>query len=126
MKSVAHFGSNLARRYCEDLKERPIVALLEKSGILVGSADQTITAANADAVIASSLGVAAGAPLLCVARTIFDQDGRAVQHIRVHYRADRYRYNMKLTRVNGEARRLWTPVTEGVAQGKPVRRSKGT
>ena len=111
--TLAHLPEPIARRLKrEDLKERPIVALLEKSGILVGSAEQTITATNADTVMASRLGVATGSPLLCVARTIFDQDGRAVQHIRVHYRADRYRYTMKLTRVKGAARRLWTPAAE--------------
>ncbi len=62
--TLAHLPEPIARLLKrEDLKERPIVALLEKSGILVGSAEQTITAANADTAMASRLGVAAGAPL---------------------------------------------------------------
>jgi len=92
----------------KDLATSPLLALLERAGILIGSADQTITATLADTVVAPRLGVRVGSPLLSITRTVFDQNGRPVEYINLLYRPDRYQYRMKLTRVQGAATKMWS------------------
>jgi hypothetical protein len=41
-------------------------------------------------------------------RTVYDQRGRAVEHIAILYRPDRYQYRTKLARVRGPATRMWS------------------
>jgi len=93
----------------KELARQPLLALLEQAGILIGSADQTITATLADTLVAPRLKVRVGSPLLSVTRTVADQNGRPVEHINILYRPDRYQYRMKLARVQGTAARLWSP-----------------
>lgn len=108
--STTYVPADLGRTYGrKDLARRPLLALLEDAGVLIGSADQTISAALADTVVAPRLKVRVGSPLLSVTRTVFDQDGRAVEHINILYRPDRYQYRMKLARVQGAATKLWSP-----------------
>jgi len=93
----------------KELARRPLLALLEEAGVLIGSADQTISATLADTVVAPRLKVRVGSPLLSVTRTVADQDGRPVEYITILYRPDRYQYRMKLARVQGTAAKLWSP-----------------
>lgn len=108
--TVSYVPAVLGRSYArEDLAKAPLLALLERAGCLIGSAEQTITATLADAAVAPRLAVQVGAPLLSIARTVCDQTGRPVEHIAILYRPDRYAYQMKLTRVQGDATKLWSP-----------------
>lgn len=91
-----------------DLSRKPLLALLEKAGCLVGSADQTVSAVLAEPAVARALEVRVGSPLLSVVRTVFDQRGRPVEHISILYRPDRYQYRTKLTRVRGPVTRMWS------------------
>ena len=107
--SVSFVPGEIGRSYSpKDLVTTPLLALLERAGILIGSADQTIGAALADSVMAPLLGVRVGSPLLSITRTVFDQNGRPVEHITIRYRPDRYQYRMKLNRVQGRASKMWS------------------
>jgi GntR family transcriptional regulator len=76
----------------------PMLALLEKHGIEVASAEQHIGATLANLEVARALDVAAGAPLLRITRVVFDGSGRAVERVIALYRADAYHYRMQLSR----------------------------
>jgi GntR family transcriptional regulator len=107
---TTHVPEALGRSYSrDDLANRPLLALLERCGVIVSSAHQTLTAALADARIAPLLEVQVGAPLLRITRTVHDQDQRAVEHITGLYRPDRYQYQMTLNRIDGEDRKIWSP-----------------
>jgi len=107
---TTHVPEALGRSYSrDDLANRPLLALLERCGVIVSSAHQTLTAALADARIAPLLEVQVGAPLLRISRTVYDQDQRAVEHITGLYRPDRYQYQMTLNRIDGEDRKIWSP-----------------
>ena len=108
--TTSYVPADLGRTYSrKDLATRPLLALLEKAGVLIGSADQSISATLADTVVAPRLKVRVGSPLISVTRTVSDQDGRPVEHINILYRPDRYQYRMKLARVQGAATKLWSP-----------------
>jgi GntR family transcriptional regulator len=107
---TTHVPEALGRSYSrDDLANRPLLALLERCGVIVSSAHQTLTATLADARIARLLDVQVGAPLLRITRTVYDQDQRAVEHITGLYRPDRYQYQMTLNRIDGEDRKIWSP-----------------
>ena len=91
-----------------DLAHKPLLALLEQAGCLVGSADETLSAVLAGPSVAKALDVRVGSPLLSVVRTVFDQRGRPVEHIAILYRPDRYQYRTKLARVRGPVTRMWS------------------
>lgn len=107
--TTSYVPAALGRTYGrKDLAARPLLELLERAGVLIGSADQSIGAVLADARVAPRLGVRVGSPLLSVTRTVFDQHGRPVEYIAILYRPDRYQYRMKLARVQGAATKLWS------------------
>src|SRR5438477_478994 len=83
--------TELGRSYQRaDLAKAPLLALLERAGVLIGSADQTITATLAGPEVATALEVQVGSALLAITRTVFDQNNRPVEHIMILYRPDRY------------------------------------
>ncbi len=107
--STSFVPAAIGRSYtARDLARKPLLALLEKAGCLIGSADQTVSAVLAEPAIAKALEVPVGSPLLSVVRTVYDQRGRAVEHIAILYRPDRYQYRTKLARVRGPATRMWS------------------
>jgi GntR family transcriptional regulator len=87
---------NFARR---DLGSKATLLLLEKSGISLGRAHQTVSARQADANIASELEVSVGSALLAVRRVVYDADERPVQWLHGLYRPDRYEYQMEISKV---------------------------
>jgi GntR family transcriptional regulator len=99
---------NLARSFGRrELARRPLLLLLEASGVRIGEATQTISARLADATVAAPLEVAVGSALLVVNRVIRDADGRPVQWLNGLYRPDRYQYTMQLSRVGAINAKLW-------------------
>ena len=90
-----------------ELAHKPILVLLEESGVRVGRAQQTISARLADAQVASHLGVQVGSALLAVRRLIRDVDDRPVQWLHGLYRPDRYEYQMQLSRVGDIDAKVW-------------------
>ena len=91
----------------KELAQKPILMLLEESGVKVGRAQQSISAKLADAVIAPHLDVAVGSALLAVSRLIYDIDDNPIQWLHGLYRPDRYEYQMQLSRVGGIDAKVW-------------------
>lgn len=90
-----------------ELAKKPILMLLEESGVRVGGAHQTISAKLADAQVACHLGVAVGSALLAVRRLIHDEHDKPVQWLHGLYRPDRYEYQMQLSRVGDIDAKVW-------------------
>lgn len=88
--------SNFGRR---DLTHKPMLRLLQESGVELGRARQTISARQADAVVASALGVEIGTALLAVQRLVYDTSERPVQLLYGLYRPDLYEYRMEISQV---------------------------
>jgi GntR family transcriptional regulator len=78
-----------------ELAKKPILVLLEESGVRVGGQ------------VAAHLGVAVGSALLAVRRLIHDEQGRPVQWLHGLYRPDRYEYQMQLSRVGDIDAKVW-------------------
>jgi len=101
---------DVGRSYSKkDVATKPLLVLLERGGVVVSSAEQTITATGADALAAKALVVEIGAPLLRISRVVYDQTERPVEYIVALYRPDRYQFRMNLTRVEEEERKRWSP-----------------
>lgn len=83
----------------KELAVKPMLQLLEESGVELGRARQTVSARQADAQVASELQVAVGTALLSVRRLVFDANDRPVQLLIGLYRPDRYEYQMELSQV---------------------------
>ena len=90
----ADIGANMTRA---KLKSTPMLTLIEKAGVRIGAANQTISATLADARVSTALQVDIGSPILRVSRTVLDVSGRPVQHILAQFRPDRYQIRLDLT-----------------------------
>jgi GntR family transcriptional regulator len=90
-----------------ELAREPILLLLERAGVHIGRATQSISACPADDAVAARLDVAPGTALLAVDRLVYDTDERPVQWLQGLYRPDRYQYQMQLSRVGGVAAKVW-------------------
>lgn len=113
---TTHVPAALAQGFGKrELAKKPILILLEESGVRIGRAVQTISARLADAAVAQELGVAVGSALLAVTRLIHDEQDKPVQWLHGLYRPDRYQYQMQLSRVGGIDAKVWVS-TELTAQ----------
>jgi GntR family transcriptional regulator len=90
-----------------ELAAKPMLQLLEESGVRVSRAEQTLSARLADHAVAPLLEVGIGSPLLAVTRTVYDQRDRPVQLLRGLYPPERFEYRMDLTRSGGDTPRIW-------------------
>ncbi|MEH3086611.1 MAG: GntR family transcriptional regulator [Xylophilus ampelinus] len=88
------------------LLEMPMLVALERHGVQIASAEQTLGAALADLPVAGALRVLPGTPLLRVSRIAKDAAGRPVQSLTGLYHPERYEYHMRLSRV-GNATKVW-------------------
>lgn len=89
-----------------ELARKPILQLLEESGVELGRAQQTVSARQADAVVASELGVAIGTALLAVRRLVYDAQDKPIQWLHGLYRPDRYEYQMEVSQVGSIGARI--------------------
>jgi GntR family transcriptional regulator len=89
------------------LEHKPILLLIEETGVKVGRAQQNISAKLADASIAQHLDIAVGSALLSVNRLIYDEDDKQIQWLHGLYRPDRYEYQMQLSRVGSIDAKVW-------------------
>ncbi len=78
------------------LATTPILALLQESGLAIGSARQTIGADIADARLAEILDIPPRNAVLWIERIVCDMAGRPILFTRATYRADRYRITLDL------------------------------
>jgi GntR family transcriptional regulator len=98
-QSTTFVPEHIGRAYgARDMATTPLIDLLERTGIVVGSAEQSLSAAAADTLTAPRLKVGVGMPLLQMKRCVKDIGGRPVQYIEILYRPDRFEYRMSLTR----------------------------
>jgi GntR family transcriptional regulator len=106
----------------KDLSNRPLLELLEQSGVKVERATQRISASLAAPDVARALGVKTGSPLIELVRTVFDRDGRGVEHLYALYRPDRYSFEFELARSGEVTKRGWSALP--VTHRKPSKKSK--
>jgi GntR family transcriptional regulator len=92
-----------------ELATRPMLELLERSGVKVERAAQRISAVLAAPVVAKALGVRSGSPLIEVVRVVFDRNGKGVEYLQALYRPDRYNLQIDLMRSGRLERRNWKP-----------------
>lgn len=116
---TTHVPEDIARSFGEgDLASTPLFKLLERSGAVVETARQSVTAALAAPDVAEALEVSVGAPLLAIRRVVRDGAGRGVEHLSALYRPEMFRLEMTLNRVGAGDARHWEPVI-GPAEGAP-------
>ena len=94
----------------QELASRPLLELLERAGVKVENARQRISAGLATPDVAQALDIRAGSPLIELMRVVFDQSGRAVEHLHALYRPDRYAFEMDLVRSGTSGTKAWSPV----------------
>jgi len=97
-----HVAAGIVRR---DLAAKPMLQLMSEAGVVLGRAQQTISARQADARVAEALDVHIGSALLSVRRRVFDEDDKPVQWLEGLYRPDRYEYQLEVSKIgNVDAR----------------------
>lgn len=107
--SVNYLPPDLGRKIrSEDVSVHPIYYALEKKcKENIARGIQVIGATIADSRIASFLRVMTGAPLLKIERTIFNKKGRALNHVTILYRADKYHFSVNLIRGRYKLKARW-------------------
>ncbi|MFI1015202.1 GntR family transcriptional regulator [Streptomyces sp. NPDC020965] len=78
------------------LEATGLYRMMRAAGITLHSARQSVGARAADATEADLLGEPVGGPVLTMARTTFDDTGRAVEYGSHLYRASRYAFEFQL------------------------------
>jgi GntR family transcriptional regulator len=112
---VTHVPERIGVTYSEaDLASMPLLGLLERSGIVVDEASQSIGATLAGPDIAEALELEIGSPLLSLTRVVWDPSGQGVEHLHALYRPDRYSFHMDLVRTGAAGARRWNPVAKPV------------
>ena len=108
---VTHVPERLGMSWSEsDLALRPLLALLERTGVKVERASQDLTATLAAPEVASALEVETGSPLIGLTRTVFAASGEGVEHLSALYRPDRYTLRMEMERRTAAGGRRWRAV----------------
>jgi len=84
----------------EEIEEKGsiYVILQEKFGIYPTEADETLEVTLATSEEAEWLNITKGSPLLLNERTLWSQNRKAIEFVRILYRGDRYKYFVRLTR----------------------------
>lgn len=72
--------------------------LQEKFNIFPSEADETLEVTLASTEEAMLLQIPVGSPLLLMERTLWSQERKAVEFVKILYRGDRYKYTLRLTR----------------------------
>lgn len=113
---TTYVPASIAQNYSEnDLATTPLFKLLERSGVQIKDAHQTVSATLAGPDVADALEVAVGSALLSLRRVVRDVDGNGVEFLSGLYRPDMFRLEMPLTRVGSGSTRHWEPA---IGQGQ--------
>jgi GntR family transcriptional regulator len=108
---TTHVPQRIGVTYTEaDLAARPLLSLLERSGVQIERATQQVTAVLATPEVAAALEVEVGSALLGTTRTVFAADGSGVEHLSALYRPDRYALHMEMVRTEDAGVRRWATV----------------
>ena len=117
---VAHVPDRIGRTYARrELAAKPLLALLERSGVKIERASQRVSAVLATPETAHALKVGIGSPLIELVRVVYDRDGRGVEHLHALYRPDRSKLEMDLVRSGKPSERTWSPAR---APARPTQR----
>jgi GntR family transcriptional regulator len=92
------------------LQKGPMLPLLESAGVRLARAEQTVTAKLADATLAKVLQTHVGSALICMQRTIYDQENTPIEVNIGFYRPDRYQFQLIMQRPGGVPGTEWTAV----------------
>lgn len=116
---TTHVPESIANSYSEgDLATTPLLLLLERSGVVIGAAEQSVTATLASPDVAQALEISVGSALLSLSRVVRDAGGQGVEYLSALYRPDVFQLEMSLARVGDGAHRHWEPVVGGVAASR--------
>jgi GntR family transcriptional regulator len=108
---TTHVPQRIGVTYSEaDLAARPLLSLLERSGVQIAHATQEVTAVLASPDVAAALDVEVGSALLGMTRTVYAADGSGVEHLSALYRPDRYALRMEMVRTEDSGVRRWATV----------------
>lgn len=77
---------------------KSIYDAIEKEGMIISHADETLEGGIANEETAELLGVKRGFPLLILERITFNSDEVPVEYVFMNYRADKYKYSVRLHR----------------------------
>ena len=94
----AYLPSDIPISQAEVEEMESLYALLEKKGVQLVEAEETIEAVPADSTQAKLLALNVGDPLLKVTRTVFSRERRPIEYVEAMYRSDLYRYSTRLRR----------------------------
>lgn len=84
---------------CEDLTRGSLYEwMFRHCGTSLVRAREYIEAAEAESEMARLLDVSAGSPLLIARRQSFDESGRPAEYSILHFRSDRYRFQLEVSR----------------------------
>lgn len=107
---TTYVPSHIAESYSgDDLATTPLYKLLERGGVQIAEARQSVSAALAGPEIADALNIPVGSALLSLERVMRDSDGNGVEYLSGLYRPDLFRLDMNLARVGQGDTRHWEP-----------------
>jgi GntR family transcriptional regulator len=107
---TTYVPAGIAQNYSEnDLATTPLFKLLERSGVRIDAAHQSVSATLAGPDVAEALNVAVGSALLSLKRVVRDETGAGVEYLSGLYRPDMFRLEMPLARVGTGPARHWEP-----------------
>ncbi len=122
---TTHVPERIGQTYSEaELASQPLLTLLERSGLRVARARQSIGATLAGPDVAELLQLEIGAPLLSLTRLVEDEEGRAVEHLHALYRPDRFNFQMQLQRTGADGARRWSPLPPRAANTEETATSR--
>ena len=90
--------------------------LLERSGVQIEAAHQSVSASLAGPGVAEALEIAEGSALLSLKRIMRDVDGNGVEFLSGLYRPDMFSLEMPLVRTGNGGERHWEPAIGQNAQ----------
>jgi GntR family transcriptional regulator len=79
-----------------DLSTHSLYEALRAEGVKLGEAEETVEASLADERHAELLDIPKGSPVLMLTRVLNMEDGRPLEYSKMVYRADKYKYSIKL------------------------------
>lgn len=88
------------------LERHAFVELLEKAGVQIGTAQQSVGSEGAPLAASRALAIPLHSPVLKLTRILYGPDGAPLQLLLGWYRADRFEIRMQMSRAE-DATRVW-------------------
>jgi len=109
---TTYVPEDIASGYSEnDLANTPLFILLERNGVSIHNAHQSVSATLATPKLANALAIPIGTALLSLQRIVCDREGRGVEYLQARYRPDIFSLDLTLARVGDSSNRHWEPTT---------------